>query len=198
MKKLLFMLAAVVAVVSAQAAYVDWQYSVSDKISGGTGIDYTSGYTAYLLTASNWATVSAKDSFNNSDIAAAALDSSGLFSTTGTKSLKKYSTGAGGSAGVRQVEADSGNYYVILASASGYDVVVNNVAIDAYSDKTGAGTGLTPGITVTPGSAVDAGSLSYTTFPTGGGSSGGGVPEPTSGLLLALGGAMLALRRRRS
>ena len=28
-------------------------------------------------------------------------------------------------------------------------------------------------------------------------SGGGGVPEPTSGLLLALGGAMLALRRRR-
>ena len=27
--------------------------------------------------------------------------------------------------------------------------------------------------------------------------SGGGVPEPTSGLLLVLGGAMLALRRRR-
>ena len=32
----------------------------------------------------------------------------------------------------------------------------------------------------------------------GGGSSGGDVPEPTSGLLLALGGAMLALRRRRA
>ena len=30
----------------------------------------------------------------------------------------------------------------------------------------------------------------------GGGGGGGGVPEPTSGLLLAFGGAMLALRRR--
>ena len=29
-------------------------------------------------------------------------------------------------------------------------------------------------------------------------SSGGDVPEPTSGLLLAIGGAMLALRRRRA
>ena len=33
--------------------------------------------------------------------------------------------------------------------------------------------------------------------PSSGGGGGGGVPEPTSGLLLALGGAMLALRRRR-
>ena len=32
----------------------------------------------------------------------------------------------------------------------------------------------------------------------GGGGGTGGVPEPTSGLLLALGGAMLALRRRRA
>ena len=31
----------------------------------------------------------------------------------------------------------------------------------------------------------------------GGGGGTGGIPEPTSGLLLALGGAMLALRRRR-
>ena len=34
--------------------------------------------------------------------------------------------------------------------------------------------------------------------PVGGGSGGSDVPEPTSGLLLALGGAMLALRRRRA
>ena len=34
--------------------------------------------------------------------------------------------------------------------------------------------------------------------PSSGGGGTGGVPEPTSGLLLALGGAMLALRRRRA
>ena len=37
----------------------------------------------------------------------------------------------------------------------------------------------------------------YTAWSTGGGSGGsGGVPEPTSGLLLLVGGAMLALRRK--
>ena len=197
MKKLLFMIAAVVAVATAQAAYVDWQYAITDAKTTSGGTDWTSGYTAYLLTASDWATVSAKDSFGNSEIAAAALDSSGFFAAGSTKSAAKYSTGAAGSAGIRQVEADSGNYYVILTSATGYDVVVNNVSVSAYADGSGAGTGLTPNVTIDPNNAVSASGLSFTTFPSGGGSDPS-IPEPTSGLLLALGGAMLALRRRRA
>ena len=39
-------------------------------------------------------------------------------------------------------------------------------------------------------------SLSWKPGGVSGGSSGGGVPEPTSGLLLLVGGAMLALRRK--
>ena len=56
--------------------------------------------------------------------------------------------------------------------------------------------------TAPAGSEVDGTSLlasNYTAWKTGGGSGGGGsggVPEPTSGLLLLVGGAMLALRRK--
>ncbi len=190
MKKLLFMIAAVVAAVSAQAAYVDWQYSISDKKTGGTGIDYTTGYTAYLLTASAWDGI--KDNVTAAALDGAKLDSSALYSTTGTKALDKYTTGSGPSAtGTRQVEAGTGNYYVILASAAGYNVVVDNAYITAYTDQSSSGTGLTPGITIGAGSAVAVDTLPAVT-------PYGGVPEPTSGLLLALGGAMLALRRKRA
>ena len=194
MKKLLFMLAAVVAAVSAQAAYVDWQYSVSEAKSGGT--DWTSGHTAYFLTAAAWDGI--KSDVTAAALSGAALDSSTFYLGASNKSSNFYSTGAGGSAGVRQVEADTGNYYVILATADGYNVALNNVAITAYSDPSGAGTGLTPGVTIPADkdNAIAGTGISYTPMSSGGG--GGGVPEPTSGLLLALGGAMLALRRRRA
>ena len=52
MKKLVIALFALCAAVTAQAAYVDWQYSVSEAKTGGT--DWTSGHTAYLVTAAAW------------------------------------------------------------------------------------------------------------------------------------------------
>ena len=192
MKKLLFMLAAVVAAVSAQAAYVDWEYAVQEQKTGGT--DWTSGHTAYLLTAAAWNGI--KDDVTASALASAATDSSAFYVAAEAKKTYTYGTGASGSAGIRQAEGDSGNYYVILATGDGYSIALNNVAITAYSDKTGAGTGLTPGLVVDEGSPTTGSSISFTPMSSGG-SSGGDVPEPTSGLLLALGGAMLALRRRR-
>ena len=196
MKKLLFMIAAVVAAVSAQAAYVDWQYTVSEG-SGGT--DWRSGYTAYLLTAADWTALQTAG-VTAAGLAGKATDSSGFFvASAGKKTI--YSTGAGGSAGARQVEAASGDYYVILGSASGYTVGLGPASVTAYADQSSGGTGLTPGTTQSP-SAAAAGStlttaMASTPYSTGGGGSGG-VPEPTSGLLLALGGAMLALRRKRA
>ena len=193
MKKLLFMLAAVVAAVSAQAAYVDWQYVVSEPKSGG--VDWKSGHTAYFLTAAAWDGI--KDNVTAAALSSAALDSSVFYDNGSTKSVYKYSTG-NTAAGIRQVAADSGNYYVILATDDKYTIAINNAAVTAYSDPSGAGTGLTPG--VTSADAVASSGLTFNDLSTGGGGGGGtgGVPEPTSGLLLALGGAMLALRRRRA
>lgn len=192
MKKLLFMLAAVVAVATAQAAYVDWQYSTSEAKSGGS--DWTSGYTAYLLTADAWSGISSAVTAEN--LASAASDSSAFYLASSTKKNNLYSTGASGSAGVRQAEGDSGNYYVILATSDGYAIALNNVAVTAYTDKSGAGTGLTPNTTISTSSAVAGTSFSFTAYSSGGGGTTD-VPEPTSGLLLVIGGAMLALRRRR-
>ena len=89
-----------------------------------------------------------------------------------------------------------------VTSAANYVLVMSDTASQTY--------GMTPYQNVTPSSAeayvtqdVDFGDIdNWPEFTTStawkGGSGGGGVPEPTSGLLLALGGAMLALRRRRA
>ena len=187
MKKLVALFA-ICAAVAAQAAYVDWQYSVSES-KGGT--EWSSGYTAYLVTSSAWDGI--KDSVTESALSGAATDSSSFFlASAGKKNI--YSTGAGGSAGVRQASADSGNYYIILSNGEGYNVAVNNASVTAYADATGAGTGQTPGITISSSSAATGSGITFTAF--GGGGGGGGVPEPTSALLLLVGGAMLALRRK--
>ena len=193
MKKLVFGLVAILATVAAQAAYLDWQYETKGATDWGTSkTSAANGYTAYLLTAANWDSI--KDSAAGaSDIAGKATDSSTLIYEKADKSGNKYyTTHADGAtvAGVRQVAASSGNYYIILANDDGYSIVANNVTITAYDDATASGTGQTPGSTLTGQSQASL--ISGTTaYP------GGGIPEPTSGLLLALGGAMLALRRKR-
>ena len=185
MKKLIVGMFALCAAVAAQAAYVDWQYKMTDKKTGGT--DYSSGYTAYLLTSAAWDGI--KDSFDQTTLASKATDSSVFYQSSAGKSSYSYSTGAG-VASIRQATGDSGNYYVILANADGYNVLLDNVTVASYEDATTVGTTPTA-LTIT--TARDAsGGISMSAYPSG----GGDVPEPTSGLLLLVGGAMLALRRK--
>ena len=127
MKKLIVGMIALCAAVAAQAAYVDWQYSVTEQKTGGT--DWRSGHTAYLLTESAWNGI--KDSVTESALSGAALDSSTFVLAAEAKKTYTYSTGKGDSSGVRQVAADSGNYYVILSDGSGYNVAVSGASVTA-------------------------------------------------------------------
>ena len=183
MRKLMIGLFAVCAAVAAQAAYVDWQYSVTESKTGGT--NWTSGHNAYLLTEAAWTGLSQKTA---ESIAGAALDSSVFYQASSTKSAVIYGTGAGTSS-IRQATGDSGKYYVILTSGDGYNVAINGATITAYTDPSGAGTGLTPGLTISTSNAVSGAGIAYTAFD---------VPEPTSGLLMLVGLGALALRRRRA
>ncbi len=173
MKKLMFMLAAVAMAAAANAAYVDWQF--------GTDTSYN-GYTVYAFDAANQATVLA---------ALAAYDATAQETIDGlvlsSATVKKGNAKAGG------VDVGSATSLMLLA--------VNGAFADGVAYKYDtydiSGSLYTPPAT-TPGYGVlSSFTKSGTVAANGGGGGGGGdIPEPTSGLLLLVGGAMLALRRK--
>ncbi len=184
MKKLMFMLAAVAMAASVQAAAVSWtctnvKDSSGNKISG----------IAYFI---NAATLS-QDAFK-------ALNGASAFNTA----LSGMYSWTPGTAGKYSTAADVDNATLGLADAhEGYQVYLaifdtatitdssNYYLTGLQSLDTLSGTytaSVAFGNQSTPSQAAGA-----WTSTTGGGS---GVPEPTSGLLLLVGGAMLALRRK--
>ena len=169
MKKLVMVLALVVAVVSAKAAYVDW------AVSGAAAQE---NYTVYLLASSpaEYADVG--------ELAAAAVGSATIL-----KSGRSYTTGAQQSSGAT-VTKDAVYYYAIVSGpdATSFNYVeATGLASKVYDpsaqESSPGGFNSISAAQIAAGTKVDFG--------------GGDVPEPTSGLLLLVGGAMLALRRRR-
>lgn len=174
MKKLFVFFALTLACVGANAACVDWAVKGS--------VD-TVGYQVYLVGAlsDSWTSVA--------DIAAdaAAFGSQG---TSGTivKAGRAYATN--GTLASDNVTKASGEMYFVIVT--GDDTKTYNYVKVDLSGYTYEGIETPPASYDTTVDALLAGmSKSFS-----GGS--GGVPEPTSGLLLLVGGAMLTLRRRRA
>ena len=176
MKKLVMLLAAAVATFVASAAQLDWRYNA-------TSADV--GKTVYVLLGDT-----AQTSWDSVDALSAASVSSGVVAKSGRSSY--LTTGSFSSDAISKTSANV--YYVVVsADASTFDVTsVANMAGSVYGEQDSS-----------PGSNTALSSASITssgnTFggtPTPPGPTPGDVPEPTSGLLLLVGGAMLALRRK--
>ena len=185
MKKLMFMLAVVARAASTQAASVNW--TCTDIYAGNTS-DTVSGV-AYFLTT---------DMLAYSD--AQALAGKGATAiTTALGSAYSYN----GSAGKFTVKAANAvpNATLGLTDSTSYEAYLmifdsNTISDDSkfYLTETKSFTtyaGADDSVKVSWGSQY-----SNTTVAGGWASATGGVPEPTSGLLLLIGGAMLALRRK--
>ena len=184
MKKLIVASIAAVVGLVVNAATVDWQY----KITSAQGTEgYNSGYTVYLVNATAWdaATISAA-TFSDSSVV---LDSTTFGAAAGrTAGQKTYTTV--GNAGVRSVAIDSlaenatyKVYYVILntnADPNTYTTVADTLTGRADTGEAILGSNISM-------TAAAASSATWTA-----------VPEPTSGLLMLLGMAGLALRRKRA
>ena len=184
MKKLITAMSAVALAFGLNAATVDWRMA----ITGGTAVNAYDGYTAYLVVASAWngATISA-ETFSDSSIV---LDSA-KFNAGSGKGSKTYTTldalNAPNSRAVSVSSLSEGStlevYYVILNTNE--DPNKYYTIADTLTGRAETGDAVTTANM----------SISHSTL------SGGewtAVPEPTSGLLLLLGMAGLALKRKRA
>ena len=180
MKKLMIVATLAFAAGFAKAASVDW------SVTGATSDQV--GYTVYLVNAISDAWTGA------SDIAAAAAalgtGTSGVVAKNGRVYNVAPTTATGDN-----VTADSmkSAYFVLVTdpSADSYKYISADLSASVYGD-----TESSPGTSSTTTAALLAGTTgSYATTPgpTPGPSD---VPEPTTGLLMLLGVAGLALRRR--
>ena len=184
MKKLIIASIAAAVGLAVNAATVDWQLA----ITGGSTSGAYAGYTAYLVNASAWdaAKISAAI-FTDSSIV---LDSTTFNAGTG-KGSKTYTTLVDSTtAGTRSVDVSSlsegskmGVYYVILNT--------NKNPNEYYTiSDTLTGRAATGEISLGSNISIANSTLSTATWTA--------VPEPTSGLLMLLGMAGLALRRKRA
>lgn len=169
MKKLVMMLALALAIFSAKAACVDW------KVSGAAS---DVGKTVYLLTS-----IEGIDSVDA--LSASAVASAGII-----KSGRTYGTGEQNAVNAAITEDSMKDSYFVIVSddAKSFTYVkadLSGFVYDPAAQQTSPGSFDSLSV-----SAIAAG----TRQDFGGG--GGDVPEPTSGLLLLVGGAMLALRRK--
>ena len=170
MKKLAIVIAMATLAISVKAASVDW------KVNGAAAQE---NYSVYLLTSleSSYASVDA--------LAAAAVGSATI-----TKSGRNYTTGTVTSADASITKASMENAYLVIvssSSASSYNYVKADLSAYTY-DVNAQETAPT-----TPFGGFTAAQLAAGTS-----ANFAAVPEPTSGLLMLLGVAGLALRRRRA
>lgn len=171
MKKILCAIAAIATCMVASASAVDWQFTTKSTSTGATGS------TAYLILgdASSYETV---DAVVAASVDSAAVTASGSKLVTGAQTWDASSAAVGSTASFSIVLVDSAKsgYYVAATGLTG-----------TYYDPADTLNPKPTGMSKTVSTAITADS--FTSF-------SGDVPEPTSGLLLLVGGALLALRRK--
>ena len=179
MKKLL-VLAAMTASLAASATMVDWKYS---------GVAADSGASIYLYVVESGSSEGAPTSFADLDAVKAKSVDTGK-TVVGSSNPRTGATSYLGNGSAERDWSNGDKFYYVLVSSDTFYVDPTAVTVttgDIYEKGSSS-----PGPIVT---STSASTHTYGGF-SGGGSGGGDVPEPTSGLLLLVGGAMLALRRK--
>ena len=188
MKKLIIASIAAAVGLAVNAATVDWQVWVT----GGTKVaNAYDGYTAYLVTASAWDNLTEVTAATfTSDVV---LDSATFNAGSGKSTYTYKTTKDTGDVGSRAVLIDSlaenktvDVYYVLLNTnkdPSEYYTIADTLTGRAESSAEALGTNT---------------SIAQSTLSSASWTSTASVPEPTSGLLMLLGMAGLALRRKRA
>ena len=183
MKKLIVAMCAAIVGLATQAASVNWSFSWATDADGN---DLTTG-TAYLMNVATMSTSAAEAA-----LTAKTFDVSKALATSSITYNDSDGAHGGGTDPVSLTGEQT--FYAVIVSGDNYGITSpitktmstmgdTGVAFAELSDDSGNSY-----MTWKPG-GISGGSG-------GGGGGSGGVPEPTSGLLLLVGGAMLALRRK--
>jgi len=186
MKKLFVAAAAVALAISAHAAMVNWSIG-ANTWTMSNGSKAPANTTVYLIDGGKWATIKAAidggaTSFTTADTGIIAIGK-----TSNTKG-----TVSGGTATSSQLTAGT-SYdfaYMVFDTSAGKFYASDTQPVEAY-DPTVAGHSETTYANFTATQFT-------TTGLSGGWAAPGGVPEPTSGILMLVGLGALALRRRKA
>ena len=191
MKKLMMMIAVVAAAVAANAATVTWSATKGYLYAGNSSDKVTSGDAYLMFVTASYTQSDLVNAFNAADgdsaATIAAMTASGALATgTGT---------VGSNARIALTDStytmsgDMSAYFVVF---NGGNMYVSDATDALYDSVTASGTATFAAMsTISKAAAMDA-SAGYT------GAGWYAVPEPTSGLLMLVGLAGLALRRRRA
>ena len=189
MKKLMIAAAMVCAAAMVQAGAVQWS-AISIVSSGTAYVGGTTTYSAYLFEGSD-ITVATKmlEEGKFSDFTTAAKDMNTAKATTASTPKMNFAASTFGS----YSQGDSFTGYMIILDAAEAKDAKN------YLLATWAGTGADQGKSVITKTQGASGNMSFTYGNQGSNTAWTSIaPEPTSGLLLLIGMAGLALRRRRA
>ena len=184
MKKIMIAVAIVCAAVMSQAATIKWNLGMGQGIyQPGSTTAKISGGTAYLFDAGTVAQSAILAAFLDKGIdTSKALDSTGVTSS-GTLTAKNTTSGF--------TEAASATYYFAIVDGDNLFISDAKSISNPSGDKTTS-------LQFSPKTASQTALMKTDTYGGAGWYAPADVPEPTSGLLLVLGMAGLALRRRRA
>jgi len=191
MKKLMMMIAVVAAAVAANAATVTWSATKGYLYAGNSSDKVTSGDAYLMFVTASYTQSDLVNAFNAADgdsaATIAAMTASGALATgTGT---------VGSNARIALTDStytmsgDMSAYFVVF---NGGNMYVSDATDALYDSVTASGTATFAAMSTTSKAAAMDASAGYT------GAGWYAVPEPTSGLLMLVGLAGLALRRRRA
>jgi len=205
MKKLIVCLAAVGLAVGAQAATYDWKTSANMQGVNAAGVtdngDYAAG-TVNMKNQGTWSAILALYDTATGDLVGQSASTAIKFSTTGSKA----NTGS-----IDVAAAEAGKTYNYTLTITGTQNTLTSRGEDMTAGFDYSSAILTTSISGTIETAPMGSTTLSTGVPTTWTVSGiasltpptppdppgpGPIPEPTSGLLLLVGGAMLALRRK--